>query len=182
MDLNVLYRVLLTLDAIALVGILFAIKIGYGQLLPPICGWQYSEIGWYLLLFGLYILITYGLLYCSRWLGADTIEGGITSIEPANNTFLPSYLGYFFVGLSVPNLETFVFVFGILFVFTFVSQTLYFNPLFLLFGYHFYYVSTTGCTNIFIISKYNIKNIDNLSFPNLKRVTDFTYIDMDDPR
>lgn len=179
MDLNTVYRGLLALDAIALVGIIFVIKMGYGKLFPEICGIQCSEIVWYVLLLGLYALVTYGLLFCSRWLGTDKIEGGITSIEPANNAFLPSYLGYFFVGLSVPNCEVFVFVFGILFVFTFVSQTLYFNPLFLLFGYQFYYVSTENNAKIFIVSKLILRNNVELSFQNLRRITDFTYIDMD---
>lgn len=182
MDLNTVYRGLLALDAIALVGIIFVIKMGYGRLLPEIYGIQCLEIVWYVLLLCLYTLVTYGLLFCSRWLGRDKIEGGITSIEPANNTFLPSYLGYFFVGLSVPNCETFIFVFLILFVFTFVSQTLYFNPLFLLFGYQYYYVSTKNNAKIFIISKSILRNETEISFQNLRRVTDFTYIDMGDTK
>lgn len=69
-------------------------------------------------------------------------KSSIIEVENANNAFLPSYLGYFFVALSVTNFNTLI-LFSLFYLFfTFLSQTLYFNPLFLLFGYHFYNIST----------------------------------------
>jgi hypothetical protein len=51
----------------------------------------------------------------SKFLGSDTLDGrSIASIEPANDAFLPSYLGYFFVALIVNSIEMFFFVFGII--------------------------------------------------------------------
>ncbi len=177
---NLIYRVFLTLDAVGLVGIIFLAKEGPNAMLCKIFGYSLPDIVWDFVLLVVYIVVTYGLLWISQYLGTDTIEGGITAIEPANNAFLPSYLGYFFVGLSIPNCDVFVFVFGILSLFTFVSQTLYFNPLFLLFGYQFYYLSTKEATRIFIISKRNVKNIEGLSFLDLRRITDFTFIEVDE--
>ena len=84
---------------------------------------------------------------------------------------------YFFVALSVPFYETLVFIFTILFIFTYFSQTLYFNPLFLLWGYQFYYITSENNVKIFLISKKCIRSTQGLSFPNLKRINNFTYID-----
>ena len=39
----------------------------------------------------------------SKKLSKDSIEGGISGVELANESFLPSYAGYFFVALSVPD-------------------------------------------------------------------------------
>lgn len=107
----------------------------------------------------------------------DSIEDEIVEIENANNSFLPTYLGYFFVALSISSLETMVFVFGMVFIFTYVAQVQYFNPVFLCFGYQFYNVTTKGNVKVFIISKRRMRVVKDLKFNNLRRINDFTYID-----
>lgn len=97
----------------------------------------------------------------------------------ADNEFLSVYLGYFFVALSIRTDSWLIFtVIGlIIFAFTFVSQTQYFNPLFLLFGYHFYHVLTNQGTRIFIIVKGKIiRNIADMPALQLKRINDTTFI------
>jgi len=126
------------------------------------------------------ILLTGISLLLSHFLSGDSIEGNIRDVEQGNNAFLPSYLGYFFVAISIPRCETLIFIFLILFAFTYFSQTLYFNPLFLLWGYQFYYITTENNVKIFLISKKRIRCTQGLSFPNLKRINDFTYIDKGD--
>ena len=127
------------------------------------------------------VILTYLSLLFANKLDDDSIESEgdrsvINEIEQANNAYLPSYLGYFFVALSVPFCDTLIFIFVILFLFTYLSQTLYFNPLFLIFGYQFYYLTTVNNVKIFLITKEKLKNPKNLSFPKLKRINDFTYI------
>lgn len=68
----------------------------------------------------------------------------------ADNEFLPTYLGYFFVSLSTNDNTVMLFLYGIVFVFTWLSQTQYFNPLYLLFGFHYYHVLTVHGTRVFI--------------------------------
>ncbi|WP_255283843.1 hypothetical protein [Flavobacterium glycines] len=132
----------------------------------------------YLIYFFVPIVLTYISLYISKFLGNSNIsKGSIIEVENANNAFLPSYLGYFFVALSVNNSETLIFVFAILFVFTFLSQTLYFNPLFLIFGYHFYNISTNNKAKLFVITKNEINKVDDIEFTQLKRINNFTFID-----
>lgn len=105
---------------------------------------------------------------------------GVQDISLANDTYMPSYLGYFFVALSIPrnNLLVFWVVFGIIYIFTFFSQSSYFNPLFLLFGFNFYNVTSSNHTKVFIISrKKDIRSAKDVSFHELKRINDFTFID-----
>ena len=96
----------------------------------------------------------------------------------ADNDFLPIYLGYFFVSLSIENNITMIILYAIVFMFTFLSQTQYFNPIFLLFGYHYYYVLTPRGFKIFVIAHGPIKrNETNVQFENLRRLNDTTFIE-----
>ena len=115
-------------------------------------------------------------------LSNDCIKGDILGIELANDAYLPSYLGYFFVALSIPTKDnlTLTFVFLILFLFVFCSQALYYNPLFLILGYKFYYVTNSKNMKIFIISKRELRISNNVSFNKLKRINDYTFIDKED--
>ncbi|WP_242037368.1 hypothetical protein [Tenacibaculum piscium] len=136
----------------------------------------------YLIFFLTPVLLTLLSLPISKRLDKDDLEkisgkSRIIEIEQANNSFLPSYLGYFFVALSISNNETLIFVFAILFIFTFFSQTLYFNPLFLLFGYHFYNLTTTNKVKIFLITKKILKAPSTINLPTLNRINNFTFID-----
>lgn len=95
----------------------------------------------------------------------------------ADQDFLPVYLGYFFVALSINNCTTLCFIYAIVFVFTFLTQTQYFNPIFLLFGYHFYHIMTEQGTRVFVIAKGKvIRNGKNTKFTGLRRINNTTYI------
>jgi len=110
-------------------------------------------------------------------LSKDDINYEMHSIEEANNAFLPSYLGYFIVALSVNSVQTMVFVYLIVFVITYFSQTLYFNPMFLLLGYKFYYMTTVNNVKI---SKKEINSTIGLTFPKLRRINNTMFIDEED--
>ena len=132
--------------------------------------------------YALYVIVPIALtgfsILLSSKLGKDDFqEGAIESIEHANNSFLPSYLGYFFVGLSIPNDETLIFVYSVLFVFTYRSQALYFNPLFLLFGYEFYNIRTQNGTSIFLISPHMYKNPREVEILAANRINNYTYLE-----
>lgn len=124
------------------------------------------------------IFLTWLSIFLSSFLGKDSFEvGKIKTIEHANNSFLPSYLGYFFVALSVSNGETLLFVYGVLFVFTFLSQALYFNPLFLLFRFEFYNITTTNGASIFLISRHVYKVPSEINIDVAFRINNYTYIE-----
>lgn len=105
-------------------------------------------------------------------------SNSVTEIELANNNFLPTYLGYFFVSLGVNDIPTLIVVFTIIYVFTCLSQTLYFNPIFLLFGFHFYFIKTASSVKIFLITKQKLKVPGQVGFEKLKRINNYTFIDL----
>lgn len=114
------------------------------------------------------------------FLDTDKIEAGsITVIEPANDAFLPSYLGYFFVALSVPNIEVFLYVFGIIGMFILYSRISYFNPMFFLFGFNFYYIVNNKNIKVLLITRRQLKEPKSAAFNNLKRINNYTFIDME---
>lgn len=99
-------------------------------------------------------------------------------IELNDNTYVPTYLGYFFVGMSVDNFASMVVFYLIIFVFTFFSGIEYFNPIFLFMGYHIYKVeSDMGVQNIIILKTKNvIRRSNELNNLKLYRINNLTYI------
>ena len=183
MIINTAFRLLLTLNATSLLVIIFLVQKGYTL------GHIFSGVAWlswagmlpnavsYLLYFLVPVLSTGISILLSSQLGKDDFKSGeVESIEHANNSFLPSYLGYFFVALSIANWETLGFVYSVLFIFTFLSQALYFNPLFLLFGYEFYNITTKNGTAIFLISRHKYKRPDEIQIPVAYRINNYTFI------
>ncbi|MDF1584300.1 MAG: hypothetical protein P1P78_13450, partial [Methyloprofundus sp.] len=109
---NAAFRVLLTANATSLLVIIFLVQKGItlGQLLGGVnyFGWTVTLTNAVSYLFYLAIpILSTGLsIWLSKYLGKDEFKAGeVASIEHANNSFLPSYLGYFFVALSISNSE-----------------------------------------------------------------------------
>jgi hypothetical protein len=117
-------------------------------------------------------------IFTILFLSSDSVEGRIKEVKQANNAFLPSYLGYFFVALSIPSFETFYYVMTIIMIFVYVTQSHYFNPILILFNYHFYYITTENNVTIFLISKKEFRTTEGLVLPRLKRINNYTYIDI----
>ena len=101
---NFIYRLLLTFNATSLIIVIFLIKeeVTLNSLHERLN--SLPNYVSYLVYFLLPIIFTYFSLLISSFLGNSNIsKGSITEVENANNAFLPSYLGYFFVALSVNN-------------------------------------------------------------------------------
>lgn len=181
---NIAFKLLLTFNATSLMVIIFLVQKGYtlGCLFA-----KTEQLHWFENLpnaasYALYLLIplisTWISICLSSQLGKDEFKQGETiSIEYANNSFLPSYLGYFFVALSIGNCETLIFVYLLLFAFTFLSQALYFNPLFLIFGFEFYNITTKNGTTIFLITRKKFKKTDEVIIQLVFRINDYTFIE-----
>ncbi len=117
----------------------------------------------------------------AKYLDTDTFPlGTIKELEQASDAFLPSYLGYFFVALSVPRFSIFFWVFSIITILIFFSRAAYFNPLYFLFGFHFYYATTDADVKILIITKRRLKKPEDVAFEKIKRINDFTFIDIEE--
>lgn len=116
------------------------------------------------------------LVLCS-FLSTDKLSN-VVEIETSNNDFLANYLAFFFVAISIDDITTFLVVFGLTIVFTFFSRVSYFNPIFLLFGYNFYYVKTSDGVKVMLISKVKLKDPSKFKAMNVKRINDYTYIEV----
>jgi len=166
---NFCYKAVLTVNATSWMLVVYGIKskVEFYDL-------SVLEIGIALLFIP--IILSLIAMKLAEWLEDDSLSG-CHECSLADNEFLPVYLGYFFVSLSVPDNITMGFLYGIVFVFTWFSQTQYFNPLYLLLGYHYYHVLTKERTRIFIIVRGNvIRNRKEMSFEHLKRLNDTTYL------
>ena len=178
---NIVFRLLLAFNATSLLIIIFLVKenVMLSTLFPSIFFLKsvpaiISYIGYT----SAPILLTGVSIFLSRYLGRDEFrKGEIDSIELANNSFLPSYLGYFFVALSIPNWNVLWFIYFLLFIFTFLSQALYFNPLFLVFGYEFYNIKTKAGTVVFLISRNHYRKPGDIEIPIAHRINNYTFIE-----
>lgn len=170
---NFIFKLLLTFNATSTMLVVYLIKERYYLLILEKLPMWISHIAFLLTP----LLLTLISLWMKRFLSKDDINYGMLNIEEANNAFLPSYLGYFFVALSVNSTETMIFVYLIVFVFTYLSQSLYYNPLFLLLGYKFYYITTVNNVRLFIISKKEISTTKGAVFSKLRRINNTTFID-----
>jgi len=170
---NFTFKLFLTLNSTSTMIIVYLIKERYYLLFLKKSPVWISYIIFLLIPF----LLTIISLWMKRFLSQDDINCELLNVEEANNTFLPSYLGYFFVALGVELTETMIFIYIIVFIFTYLSQTLYYNPLFLLLGYKFYYITTVNNVKLFIISKKEINTTKGIKFPRLRRINNTTFID-----
>jgi len=172
---KLLYKLLLTFNATSMILVVYFIKEQYYFY----CLGRFPIWVSYLACITIPIATTCVSLLLKRFLSYDSIDKQPLNVEQANNSFLPSYLGYFFVALSIPSTITLLFIYCILFAFIFCSQAIYFNPIFLIFGYQFYYVTTADNVRIFLISDKQIKTTSELVFPSLKRINNITFIDVE---
>ena len=93
----------------------------------------------------------------------DSIEvksENIDKIYPASESFLPTF-----------------FALGI---FCLCSEMYMYNPLFYIFQYRFYYVEMKSGSKILVMSKYEFQLGHKKDFTRLKKINDFSYIDLND--
>jgi hypothetical protein len=181
--LNISFRFLLTFNATFLLVIIFLVQnsINLDKIFLHFLGVHFIPKLPNYISYAVYMIILLSLTKLSIWLssklsGDDFKSGEVIRVEYANNSFLPSYLGYFFVALSIQSWETLGFVYILLFVFTFFSQALYFNPLFLVFGYNFYNNTTKNGVVLFLISREEFKVPESINI-STNRINDYTFID-----
>ncbi len=168
---KVVFKILLTANATLWMLVIYWIK-------ESVSIWNIPQWIFSLLLLCLPVLLSLISIVIATFLGTDSVDG-CQEFSLADNEFLPIYLGYFFVSVGVSDDTTMMYLYFIVFVFTFLSQTQYFNPIFLLFGYHYYHILTERGTRVFVIAKGKvIRNKACIQFDNLKRINDTTYIQM----
>lgn len=126
------------------------------------------------------IILSFLLIELTKRNGSSykIVLGSVTEIENANEAFLPSYLGYFFVALSINSVQLFFSIFMVIFIFIYKSKLSHFNPIFLLLGYKYYYYTLDGTKNL-LITKKKIKRPKDLEISRVVRLNDFTFIELE---
>lgn len=145
---------------------------------PPAENWKIELKIWLSTFFVIVIpfLLAWFLKLFSRFFSKEEIKN-VRSCCLADNEFLPVYLGYFFVALGIDNERVLTIVYFLIFIFTFVSNTQYFNPAYLLLGYHTYHAETELGTQIILIIKGRvIRNKNEIKEMAFYRLNDTTYI------
>lgn len=164
------FRILLTITATFWMVAVYIIKAG-----ECICGIPSWAFGLFLL--AIPVFISLAIIEIAKFIEPEQLTM-CEEFSLADRDFLPTYLGYFFVSLSINDNITMCILYAIVFVFVFLSQAQYFNPVFLLFGYHYYNIRTSQGSNIFVIARGPvIRNKKNIGFQSLRRINDTTFIE-----
>lgn len=125
------------------------------------------------------------ILFFKKVSAKDSIENEVKSIEPVNNEYIPIYLGYIFISVSIPNpcagevdwITLGIIYFLINLIIT-QSRSLCFNPLFILFGYGYYAIITGSNVKLYIITRRKVgKRSSKLTFPNIRKITEIVYFE-----
>lgn len=169
---NFILRLFLTFSSVSFFLIVYLIQNEVNPYQTRLGNYAWVTYAGYVLIPFLLTLISLGIC---KLLATSTINK-VVSLETSNNDFLANYLAFFFVALSVKGLITFWVVFGMTILFTFVSRVSYFNPVFLVFGYNFYYIRTGENVKVMLISRKKLKSPQTFESMSVRRINDYTFI------
>lgn len=179
--LNRLFRVTLTFNATSMVVLVFFVQKKYTLFkIFPNCEFfsHMPDFFSYIVYVFVILIFTYSTLAMSKLEAVDSFSPDeVDSIECANNSFMPNYLGYFFVSTGISDKVTFIIVYLIIFVFTLSSRSIYFNPLFLIFGYSFYTIKTKKGSVLSLVSSQLYKSPSEVDIKKLHRINDYNFIE-----
>lgn len=132
--------------------------------------------------FSLYLAVCILLTWLSSLLfkkfqKQDILNRNIQNIESADGIFLPTYIAYIFVGLSVKGITELCFCFGVLVAICYSAQIYLFNPIFYLLGYRFFFITNSKKQKILLMTKRRILLSESHDFNGVHRINDYTYVE-----
>lgn len=164
---NLVFRVMLSFSATSWMIVVYLIKTHFSVLSLP-------ALPTMLVIITVTIILSALLLRLTKRLEKDEVVNCV-SFDLADDTYLPIYLGYFFVSLSIDDYYTLWLVYSIVLILSTLMNA-YFNPVFILFGYHYYQVTTSNGTQLFVICKSSERNPAGVKLFDLYRINNRTYI------
>lgn len=170
-----IYKTVLTLNATMLFWVTYCIQKQYK---PPFMQ-TFPGPAVYLIYILFLVFCSFICLLSAKLLSKDNIAGEIADIEEADNGNLSVYLGYCFLALGIGDISVALYVFCIIFIFTMCSQSMYYNPLFLLFGYKSYLLTTETGMKLLLITRKEIRTAKGVTFERLRRINNRTFIDVE---
>lgn len=145
-----------------------------------------TYVAYVIYLIALLVLSFFSIKFSLKYLDQDVIEREkVKEFEQANDFYLPIYLGYAFVAISLPTLKSFLLFFVLMLIILARTRFFYFNPIFLVLGYKFYFIKQIDDSKILVISKKEIKTVDELFEDSigdigdniaLTRINDYTFL------
>lgn len=178
-----LQRVLNIISSVSLLAVIYLINKGIG--IGEILGYIGIKVGYDLpqyFSYASYILgvVVYAWLLTKlfgRLRPGELRKEHITELDADNSGLLAIILAYVFVGLSISNGWTLIAVLCFLLVFNLCGSSHIYNPLFYLFGYHYYYVSSSKMKYL-VMTKTKYPLGSQADFSDCRLLNDYTYIDM----
>lgn len=171
---NFVLRLFLTFSSVSFFLIVYLIQNEINPLDTCYGNYTWITYAFYVLIPFLFTLLSLGIC---KLFTKSTIRK-VVSLEPSNNDFLANYLAFFFVALSIEGLITFWVIFGMTILFTFVSRISYFNPVFLVFRFNFYYVRTGENVKVMLISRKKLRSPQTFEEITVRRINDYTFIEI----
>lgn len=171
---NFILRLILTLSSVSFFLVVFLIQNDINPFKKEFGVYAWIVHAGYALIPFVTVLISISIC---KFLPKSVISK-VISINPSDNNFLDNYFAFFFVALSVKGLTAFFVVFGITTIFTYVSRVSYFNPVFLVFGYRFYFIESDEKVKIMLISKKKILSPKTYESISVRKINDYTFIDI----
>ena len=115
---RILYKLFLAFNSTWLIVVIFLVKAKYTFNFLS----EYPQYYSWVLFILIPIILTALSFLIALSLPKDSLQNGsVKEIELANNNFLPTYLGYFFVSLGVEDVSTLIVVFTIIYIFNFIN-------------------------------------------------------------
>gem|GEM_PF-4421486 len=168
---NKLFRVLKAFSIVIWLFPIFIIKQSWS--------FHYSVSTILLILGSFFICILFGTisLILTSYLGKEMPIYEVKSIENADTVFLPIYFSFIVLAFSVGTMSQ-LFIAGFLvFCVLVFARWQFFNPLYLIFGYHCYYVVTNNGVKHIVICKKELKTPKNIQLEHLRRINNTTFIE-----
>lgn len=104
----------------------------------------------------------------------------VVAITPIENNLTPTYIGLFVIALSINtlNIGASLVILLLLFVWwTLFERTSYFNPLWLILGWHFYKITCDTGVTVFLVTKQKDCKQPN-DITNLRRINNYTFMEI----
>lgn len=102
----------------------------------------------------------------------------IDKISPTGDNFLASFFAYIFLGLSINNAYMLIVIYIALVIMCYSTQMYLYNPIFILFGYNYFYIKTKEGLTIILLTKKKFQLGEIESLIGIRRLNDYTYIDL----
>ncbi|GHV07111.1 hypothetical protein AGMMS50229_13250 [Campylobacterota bacterium] len=167
--------------SMAIVFYLMSIKFNFVVYDNQISDTWLNIINFAILLLIMILFSWLSLCMAKNWIATnDTVI--IKQIKPLESVAMPTYIGLFVISLGISSFDCIVAmeILSLLFIFwVFFERVFYFNPIWIFFCYRFYQIeSEQGNSFTFITKRIDIKNRINIELHNLKRINNFTFLEV----